>query len=456
VIFEQFYLGCLAHASYMVGSEGVAAVIDPQRDVEIYLEAARRHGVEIRFVIETHLHADFVSGHLELAARTGAEIALGKKARPAFPAIAITDGEALAFGKCLLHFLETPGHTPESISILVTDLDRGDEPFAILTGDTLFLGDVGRPDLSDENTPEELAGMLYDSLHEKILPLDDELLVYPAHGAGSLCGRQISSDRCTTLGVQKRTNYACQPMAREEFVRMMTTDLPARPGYFAHDVEMNRAGAAPLAAKEPLPPMTAEAVEAAKAAGAVVLDTRPGIQFAACHVPGSLHIALGGQFASWAGAVLGLDRDVVLVCEEESKIEEARTRLARVGIERVIGYLDGGVLAYPREGRELAQLPLLTVTGLKEMLNTGDVALVDVRNPGEYREGVIEGARQIPLGGLAARIPEIDRAKTVVLHCKGGYRSSIAASILLAAGFPNVMNLTGGYDAWKTMLAKTE
>jgi glyoxylase-like metal-dependent hydrolase (beta-lactamase superfamily II)/rhodanese-related sulfurtransferase len=446
--FEQFYLGCLAHASYLVGSEGVAAVIDPQRDVEIYLEEACKHSLRIAYVIETHLHADFVSGHRELAARTGAEIYVGARAGAQFPHVAVRQGDEIRFGQCRLRFLETPGHTLESLCVLVTDLDRSAEPFAVLTGDTLFIGDVGRPDLSPDHTPQQLAGLLYDSLHQKLLSLPDDLQVYPAHGAGSLCGRQIGAERSSTIGEQRIRNYALQSRSRDEFVRMLTDALPERPGYFAQDAEINRTGAGSLAEMAPMAALDAEAVRASQSGGAVVLDTRPETQFGAGHVPAAVNIPLSGQFAAWAGALLGLETDLLLVAENPERAAEARMRLARVGIERVAGYLAGGMESWPRESCE--QLTQIGVRDLNRLLRErADLQVADVRRPAEWEEGHIEGAVLAPLNQAAKMVDKLDPARPIAVHCKGGYRSSIASSLLLRAGFRQVMNVTGGFDAWK-------
>src|SRR5437867_3555442 len=353
MFFKQFYLGCLAQASYMIGSGGVAAVVDPRRDIEAYLEEAEREGLRIGHVIETHLHADFVSGHHELAARTGAQIYVGAGVGVTFPHVAVREGDEIRFGRCVLRILETPGHTVESICILVTDLERSPEPFAVLTGDTLFIGDVGRPDLSPGHTPQQLAGLLYDSLHGKLLPLGDETCIYPAHGAGSLCGRQIGAERFSTIGKERQTNYALKATSREDFIHLLTDALPERPGYFARDAEINRTGAAALADLPPLPALDAYAVLRAQQKGALVLDTRPQTQFGAGHIPGSVHIALSGQYAAWAGTIIGLEADSVLVAEDTERASEARMRLARVGMERVAGYLDGGVEAWKRENLTL-------------------------------------------------------------------------------------------------------
>src|SRR5579863_10432242 len=327
--FEQFYLGCLAHASYMMASEGEAIVVDPQRDVEIYLKAAEANQLSIRHIFETHLHADFVSGHRELAARTGAKIYIGAQAGATFPHVSVKDGFQLRVEKIRVGALETPGHTPESICLIVTDEEKSPDPWAVLTGDTLFIGDVGRPDLSPRHTPPQLAGLLYDSLHGKLLKLPDSVLVYPAHGAGSLCGKNMRAERSSTIGTERLTNYALQIKSREEFVAQLTSNLPVRPEYFLKDAEINRTGASPLSDLAPLRPIAPHELSAMLNNGEIALDVRPGEEFAAGHVPGSVNIALSGQFASWAGTVLGLTAHPVLIAATEQQIEEARLRLAR-------------------------------------------------------------------------------------------------------------------------------
>jgi glyoxylase-like metal-dependent hydrolase (beta-lactamase superfamily II)/rhodanese-related sulfurtransferase len=446
MIFEQFYLGCLSHASYLIGSEGVAAVVDPQRDVGIYLDAARERGLRIEHIIETHLHADFVSGHQELAARTGATIYLGEGSGATFPHRAVREGDEIAFDKVRLRFLQTPGHTLESISVVVTDLEHSEAPAAVLTGDTLFIGDVGRPDLSESHTPQELARMLYDSLREKILKLPDDTLVYPAHGAGSMCGRNISADRNSTIGRERRTNYALQPMDREAFASMMTQDLPARPEYFKQDVDYNRRGAAPLESLPPLAALSPRDAQARLAAGATILDTRSAMEYASGHIPGSIQIGLGGQFASWAGALLGLDRELVLVAEDHKTAEEARMRLARVGIERVSGVVDGGIAGWAAAGLPLAMMRQITVQDLREA--EGQFRIVDVRRPGEWKDGHIPDAELHPLDSLGADVAGMERSPATAVHCKSGYRSTIACSVMEAAGLSDVVNVVGGFDAW--------
>ncbi len=456
---ERFYLGCLAHASYLVEDGGEAAVIDPQRDVDLYLEAAHERGLSIRWVIETHLHADFVSGHLELARRSGATICLGAGSGATFEHRALADGEELALGSGILRVLSTPGHTEESVSILAFDAGRPAEPLAVFTGDTLFIGDVGRPDLSPTRTPQELASLLYDSLRQKLLALPDATLVYPAHGAGSLCGRQMSADASSTIGRERRLNYALQPISREQFVDLLTADLPPRPAYFQDEVARNRSGAAPLEELPPLSELPASQAAALQARGAIVLDTRPTMQFAAAHVPGSMHIPLSGQFASWAARLLGIEGvSVILVAEDEASLQESRLRLARVGIENVAGSIAGGIYGWIQAGLAVQSTDLISVRELEEWLRSGRerTTLIDVRERSERLAGYLPGSVSIPLQELQGRLDEIDRDTTVLVHCKSGYRSSIAIGILQSAGFAKVADVTGGYDAWSLTFPPAE
>jgi hydroxyacylglutathione hydrolase len=448
---ERFYLGCLAHASYMVGSGGVATIIDPQRDVDIYLEGAERKGWKIEHIIETHVHADFVSGHRELAERTGARIYLGAGSGAQFPHVAVKDGDEIEFGRCRLRFLQTPGHTLESICVLMNDRGEPQRPAAVFTGDTLFVGDVGRPDLSPIHTPQQLAAILYQSIHEKLLTLPDDTEIFPAHGAGSLCGRQMSSESSSTIGKQRQSNYALLARTSEEFVHLLTDNLPARPEYFAQDADLNRQGASRLSELPPLPALTASEVLRLQKEGAVVLDTRPAMQFAVAHVPGSVHIALTGQYASWAARILGLDTRLIIAGEDLDHVRESQMRLARVGVENLVGYLADGVAGWIKNGFELDYIPQITVQDFAELREqeSDRIAVLDVREPGERAGGAIGNSLFIPLGKLTSRIEELNREKLLVVHCKGGYRSSIATSILRRAGFRDIANLTGGFDAWK-------
>lgn len=447
--FEQFYLGCLAHASYMLASKGEAVLVDPQRDVEIYLNAAEANHVSIRHIFETHLHADFVSGHTELASRTGAQIYIGAQAGAAFPHVALKDGFQLQVGQMRITALETPGHTPESMCFVITDEEKSPAPWAVLTGDTLFLGDVGRPDLSRRYTPAQLAGMLYDSLHQKLLNLSDDVLVYPAHGAGSLCGRNMRAERVSTIGTERLTNYALQIKSREEFVAQLTSNLPARPEYFLQDAEINRTGASALSDLPALSPIEPAELKALLAEGGIALDVRPADQFAVAHVPGSVNIALSGQFASWAEALLGLAAHPVLIAESPEAISEARMRLARIGLEDARGYLRGGVEAWTGAGLPLATLSQITVEALSDRFQTSGIQVLDVRREPEWEAGHIAGASWWPLDNFKVAPPEIDRDVPLAVHCKGGYRSMIACSLLERAGFRNVLNVVGGFDAWQ-------
>ncbi|HSB64556.1 MAG TPA: MBL fold metallo-hydrolase [Thermoanaerobaculia bacterium] len=448
VYFKQFYLGCLAHASYLIGDRGEAAVVDPRRDVDDYIAEAKAQRLTIRWILETHLHADFVSGHRELAERTGGTIVFGESARAAFPHRAVRDGEEIRLGSLVLRILATPGHTPESISILVLD----PEPRLVLTGDTLFIGDVGRPDLAASPqgfTAADMASQLYDSLHGKLLALPDSVAVYPAHGAGSLCGRNISSETSSTIGVQRRTNYALHPMPKEDFVRMMTEDLPEAPAYFPRDVEINRAGASALPERRAPAALSPGDVERLVGAGAVLVDVRPPAAFGAGHPAGAVNVGLGGQFASWSGALLPPDKPLVLVTEDESAAEEAVTRLARVGLENVAGYLDGGVAAWDAEGRPLGRMVQIDVAELKARLaEDPGLRLLDVRRPGEYAARHVPGAVSVPLDQLARERDGRTSEGRVAIICASGYRSSIAGSLLLRRKGVEPINVVGGTNAW--------
>jgi hydroxyacylglutathione hydrolase len=449
--FKQFYLGCLAHASYLIGSGGEAAVVDPQRDVEQYINEAESKGLKIKYVIETHLHADFVSGHREIAERTGAKIVFGRKAGAAFDHAPAKDGDEFMIGRVILRVLETPGHTPESISILVTDTEASNQPQKVLTGDTLFIGDVGRPDLVSSKgfTAEQMAGMLYDSLHGTLLKLNDAVEVWPAHGKGSLCGRNMSNDTSSTIGRQRMSNYALQPMPKEEFIKMMTADLPEAPAYFSKDADINRSGARSLA-ELPRPAALAPAeVNRLAACGATVLDVRANTQFGAGHIPGSLNIGLGGQFASWAGQLIKFDAPIVIVADDESKVAEAVMRLARVGIENVKGRLAGGMDAWRRAGLGVSVIAQISVDDLIGLLNSQkDLQVIDVRQPGEYSAGHVSSAVNAPLAQVGERAPEFNPNHPTAVICEGGFRSSAATSVLKRLGFKNLFNVLGGTGAW--------
>ena len=450
--FKQFYLGCLAHASYLIGSEGEAAVIDPQRDVDQYIEEAAAQNLKIKYIIETHLHADFISGHRELAARTGAQIIFGKEAKATINHLPVRDDDRLTIGRVTLRILETPGHTPESICILVADAGEG-APTKLLTGDTLFIGDVGRPDLAGGKgyTPQMMAAMMYNSLHEKILNLDDSVEVFPAHGAGSMCGKNLSTETSSTIGQQRRFNYALQPMTKDQFVAMMTTDLPDAPAYFSKDAEINRSGAEALDHLAKPRAMSPAEVHEASQHGCVVLDVRSAAEFGAGHVPGSLNIGLGGQFASWAGSLIPMTAQLVIVANSEEQVDEAQIRLARVGLERMNGYLDGGVEAWRAAGFEIAQVAQITVDELNDLLKSkSGLQLIDVRRPAEFAGGHAPGAITAPLAKFREAFPALNLDPEVpsAIICAGGYRSSAATSIAQQFGFTNLLNVTGGTAAW--------
>ncbi len=448
---QQFYLGCLAQASYLVGEGGEAAVVDPRRDVDEYLTEAEAHGLRIKYVVETHVHADFVSGHRELAARTGATIVMSRKAGARFPHLGVGEGDVLELGKLRLEVIETPGHTPESISILVRE--GPGTPRAVFTGDTLFIGDAGRPDLAGAQgaSPQDMASLLYDSLHGKLLRLPNDVLVYPAHGAGSLCGRNLSKETVSTIGEQRRMNLALQPMSREEFVAMMTTDLPEVPPYFSHDVAINRAGAASLAELPAPAPLDPVAFRSRIAAGAIALDVRPAADFAAGHVEGSINIGLDGQFASWAGTMIPVDRPIVLVADSPEAAAEARMRLARTGLDNVEGYLDGGLDAWKAVGGEVRAFAFAAPAEIATRLNAAiPPQVLDVRRATEFASGHIENAVFLPLDRLAREIPDLDPARPLVVVCAGGYRASIACSVLESRGFRSLTNLAGGMDTWRS------
>lgn len=449
--FKQFYLGCLAHASYYLGSETEAAIIDPQRDVEQYLAEAAAHNQKIKYIIETHSHADFVSGHIELAQKTGAQIIYGQKANTTFPTLKVKDGDELSVGKVKLKFLETPGHTPEGITIVAqdTESENDGEPLKIFTGDTLFIGDVGRPDLigSKGFTAEEMGGMLYDSLREKILPLPDRTQVYPAHGAGSLCGKSLSKETWSTLGEQRVNNYALKEMSKGEFIKIVAADQPEVPAYFQKSAAKNLSGSVAL---EDLPkPKELSAKEIGNFDG-VVLDVRVNSDYGVRHIPNAVNIGLGGQFATWAGTMIPISTPVAIAADTKEQVDEAFMRLARVGIETVAGFI-----LMKNFAGETKTVEQVSVSEVKEKLSD-DVQFVDVRNVAEHKSGHAPQTVNLPLNHLSREIDQLDPDKPTYVICQGGYRSSLGASVLENAGFKEIYNVTGGTQAWVNAGYETE
>lgn len=452
MFLQRYYLECLSHASYMVADEKtkIAAVIDPQRDVDIYLDDAQEHGFEIKYVILTHFHADFVAGHIELRDRVGAEIVLGTKAQPEFAHRALAEGETIEFGDVRLEALETPGHTPEGLTILAYDKSSDSQkPYAAFTGDTLFIGDVGRPDLlaSIGVTANELAEMLYNSLHHKLMQLPDETLVYPAHGAGSMCGKALSDEAVSTIGEQRKYNYALQPMSKEDFMQLVEADQPEAPGYFVHDAILNRKERASLeeSMAETMTALELDDVLRLQQSGAQLVDTRSPLEFAGAHLGGSLNIDIDGKYATWAGTMIDRNSPIVVIADEE-RVTESVMRLGRIGFDHVAGYLKGGMDALHDRPELVRQTDRITPAAVEELPDPK--AILDVRSKNEWDNGHIEGSINIPLNQLGKRIDEVPNGVNLVVHCQGGYRSSIAASLLLKHGRDNVFDMVGGYKAW--------
>lgn len=454
MFLKQYYLGCLAHASYLIADERTkqAIVVDPQRDVEQYLRDAQAAGYAIKYVALTHFHADFLAGHIELRNRAGARIVMGSKAKAEFDFAALQDGDRIELGDVLIKILETPGHTPEGISLVVYDLAKSATiPHAVLTGDTLFIGDVGRPDLlaSIGVTADELAEMLYHSLN-KLRELPDTTLVYPAHGAGSMCGKSLSQETVSTIGEQKRFNYALQPMSLEEFKRLVTSDQPEAPSYFVYDAVKNRQERPDLEAtmRSSLKALSLDDVIRLKNQGAQLVDVRESADFAGAHLVGSINIGLKGKYATWCGSMLNHQAPIVVIAEPGSE-EEAVMRLGRIGFDNVAGYLRDGMAALEPHPELVRTIPRITAQALAEQLNEPNPPFVlDVRTEKEWQAGHVPGSHNIPLTHLRERLAEVPSDRPVVVHCEGGYRSSIATSVLAAAGRTNVTDLVGGIKAW--------
>ena len=456
MILHQFYLNCLAHASYVVGDKhtGIAAVVDPQRDIEQYLAFAEERGLRLAHVILTHFHADFIAGHLELRDRVGAAIYLGAAAQAEFAFTPLADGARIDMGRVRLQAIETPGHTPESISLAVYDRDRSEnEPHAVLTGDTLFVGDVGRPDLRAALgwSATDLGGLLYESLRTKLLTLPDASLVYPAHGAGSLCGKAISKETVSTIGEQRRSNYALQPMTKSAFVDLVTADQPDAPAYFTYDAVMNSQERPTLdeALARELNPMTLELVLALQRTGGQILDTRDPVEFAAAHLAGSLNVGLGGQYATWAGTILSRERPIVIIADPGREHKSA-VRLGRIGFDHIVGYLKDGLHSVESRPDLTATTERVSAPLASERLAAGAALAVDVRTPGERAQKSVAGSVSMPLNHLAERAHELPKDRPLLVYCAGGYRSSIAASLLQQQGFTQVSEIAGGFAAWET------
>jgi hydroxyacylglutathione hydrolase len=457
MIFHQFYLNCLAHASYLIGDgpTHVAAVVDPQRDVDGYLAFAAEHNLQIKHVFLTHLHADFVAGHLELRDRAGATIYLGAKAQAEYRFTPFSDGTIVEFGHVRLKALETPGHTPESVSLLVYDLDQSEtQPYAVLTGDTLFIGDVGRPDLRVALgwSAADLGGLLFDSLHSKLLPLPDASLVYPAHGAGSLCGKAISKETVSTMGEQRRLNYALQPMSKQAFIDLVTADQPEAPPYFVYDAVLNSKERPTLdqALQRELKPLSLDAVLALQSEGAQILDTREPEEFGAAHLAGSINIGLNGQYATWAGTVLDRVHPIVIIATPGRENESA-VRLGRIGFDHIRGYLQKGLQSLESRPDLVAFTERLSAQFAAELLSSKQPPFaIDVRTPREREQKFIAGSLSLPLSHLFENLAVIPKDRLLVVFCAGGYRSSMAASLLQRAHFAPVAEIAGGLAAWES------
>ena len=447
--FKQFYLGCLSHASYYLGSADEAAIIDPQRDVQQYLDEAAANGQRIKYIIETHSHADFVSGHLELAGKTGAEIIYGKRAKTMFPTHFVSDGDELTVGAVKLRFLETPGHTPEGITIVAEDTEDAAAPLKMFTGDTLFIGDVGRPDLigSKGFTAEQMGEMLYYSLHNSILAYPDETEVFPAHGAGSLCGKSLSKETWSTLGNQRQFNYALQPMSVEEFVKIVAADQPEVPMYFPKSAAKNLEGSKSLDEIAPPRRLTADEV---KGFDGVVIDVRSSVDYGAAHIPNAVNIWLAGQFASWAGTMIPIGTPIAIAADTAEQVDEAVMRLARIGHDTAAGF----ILMSEFTG-ETNSVEQVSVNRLNEVIDE-DIQLIDVRRVAEYSAAHAIGAVNMPLDKLSNEIERLDPEKQTYVICQSGYRSSLATSILENAGFRDLYNVSGGTAAWIAAGLKTE
>ena len=448
---EQLYTGCLAEAAYYIESNGEAAIIDPMRETEPYLELLKKRGTKLKYVMETHFHADFVSGHLDLAKQTGAKLIFGPTAKPSYSSYIAEDGERFELGEVEIRILHTPGHTMESSTFLLTD--KNDNNKAVFTGDTLFIGDVGRPDLAVKSdlTKEDLAGLLYDSLYSKILPLDDDVIVYPGHGAGSQCGKNMSSETVSTIGEQRKYNYALQTMTREQFVEVVTEGIGSPPAYFPENARINREGYQNIneVLKRNNKPLSIDSFESAISEGALVLDTRHENLFEKGSLNNSINIPLNGQFAIWVGSLIPIERQLVLITEP-GKEHESVLRLARVGFENVLGYLKGGIDTWNNSGKEVQTITSIEPEELMDYIKRG-YEILDVRRSSEAETEHVEGAINISLVELTNKMHELEKQGKYIIHCAGGYRSMTASSILKKSGYHNILNVHGGFDKIKNM-----
>ncbi len=452
MIFTQYYLDCLSQAAYLIGDEttGRAVIVDPRRDVSEYLADARELKLDIVGVINTHFHADFVSGHLELARATGAWIGYGEAAQADFEMRHLADGERISLGEVTLEIMATPGHTPESISVLVREHADDEIPYGVLTGDALFIGDVGRPDLlaSIGFTADQLGRMLYDTVQHRLMGLADEVRVFPAHGAGSACGKNLSTEKQSTIGEQRRFNYACQPMSEEQFLAVVTAGQPSAPEYFVYNAVLNRKQRDVREPDALAPALDVEAVETALAAGAVIHDARDPQEFAAAHLPGAVNVPVDGRMAETVGMVFAPDQQIVVIAPD-GQAQEVATRFARIGYDRVVGHaadVEDLLLAHASAVQRASRL---SVAEASDAVRRPEVQVVDVRNVGELDVGVIPGAVHIPLAELGRRSGELDPTRPVLAYCAGGWRSSVAASLLRSRGFADVSDVLGGYAAWE-------
>ncbi len=451
MIIQQLYTNCLAQAAYYIESDGEVAIIDPLRDYDAYLDMAKQNNASIKYIFETHFHADFVSGHIDLSKKTGAAIVYGPTTQTSFPVYVAADGEELKVGKLTIKVLHTPGHTPESSSFLL--LDEHGKPHCVFTGDTLFVGDVGRPDLLDGiMTKEELAGMMYDSLRNKLMTLPDDVIVYPAHGAGSACGKNIGKETFSTIGEQKARNYALQPMSKEQFIKAVTEGIAPAPAYFFKDAKLNKQGYASIeeVMSKGMTALTVNDVAEQLKAGVVVVDTRIADVFEQGFIPGALNFGLNGQYAIWAATLLDITQPILIVADS-GKEKESIERLTRVGFDHIVGFLEGGFEAWKAADKRWDMIISVDEEEFELDAKHTDIKILDVRKPGEFKDGHLTKAMHVSLDSITKQYAELNKDDEYLVHCAGGYRSMIAASYLKSKGFSRVKNVLGGWGKIKTM-----